>query len=191
MFGRKLNTQDTNIWVTSDLHFDHANILKFCPDTRPFNNVEDMNESLIEEWNSKVGENDIIVHGGDFRLKRGKERTEYLLSRLNGMKVFVLGNHDHSLRNGVSKGTHNIVWKGDYLELKINKQLVVFSHYPMLTWNKAHYGSVQLFGHCHGSLPEQKGRQMDIGYDSLGGITKIDEVLDMCNNKPVYTPDGH
>lgn len=189
-FGNKLNTQYQNIWVTSDLHFDHGNILKFCPDTRKYGSIQGMNVSLIQEWNSKVMPEDIIIHLGDFCFK-GVEVTESFLSQLNGRKIMVLGNHDKALRNNVAVGKHGIEFIGDYLELQINKQKVVFSHYPMTTWNQCGRGAIQLFGHCHGSLPEPKGRQMDVGYDALGEIKTIDEVMKICNNKPIFTPDHH
>lgn len=190
MFGRKLNTDEVNIWVTSDLHFDHGNILQFCPDTRPFKSTQGMNEYLIAHWNSKVSENDYIIHLGDFCFK-GAEVTESFLQRLNGKKIMVLGNHDKSLRNGIPTGRYGIIWKGDYLELQIDKQKVVFSHYPMTTWNQSGRGALMLFGHCHGSLPEQKGRQLDVGYDNLGEIKNIKDIMKQLNKKEIYTPDHH
>lgn len=190
MFGKKFNTEEVDIWVTSDLHFDHGNILQFCPKTRPFKSKEGMNESLIQEWNSKVKPDDYIIHLGDFCFK-GVEVTSSFLSRLNGKKIMILGNHDKALRNGISTGKHNIIWKGDYLELQINKQKVVFSHYPMTTWNQAGRGALMLFGHCHGSLPEPKGRQIDVGYDNLGEIKNIKDVMKQLNEKEIYTPDQH
>lgn len=190
MFGKKFNTDEVDIWITSDLHFDHGNILKFCPKTRPFKSKDQMNETLIREWNSKVKPEDYIIHLGDFCFK-GAEVTGGFLKRLNGNKIMILGNHCKSLRNGIPVGEHNIIWKGDYLELQVDKQKVVLSHYPMLTWNQAGRGSIQLFGHTHGSLPEQKGRQMDVGYDSLGCIVKLKAVMNILNEKEPYSPDHH
>lgn len=190
MFGNKLNTENVDIWITSDLHFDHGNILKFQPETRKYSSTDDMNKALIEEWNSKVKPNDLIIHLGDFCFK-GVEVTESFLRKLKGRKIMVLGNHDKALRNGIHVGKFNIVWKGDYLELQINKQKVVFSHYPMLTWNGCGRGSIQLFGHSHGSLPEQKGRQTDVGFDARGKIENIEDIIREVNKKEIYSPDQH
>ena len=59
-----LNTSEVKIWFTSDLHFGHQNIIKFC--NRPWETVEEMDKALIENWNSVVGENDIVFDLGDF-----------------------------------------------------------------------------------------------------------------------------
>lgn len=75
----------------SDTHFGHKNILQYEPDARPFETVEEMNEVLIERWNSVVKSRDIIYHLGDFAF--GK-RNISIASRLNGKKRLILGNHD-------------------------------------------------------------------------------------------------
>ena len=53
------------IWMTSDLHFNHENILKYEPVSRPFATVEEMNEVLIQNWNSKIKPEDIVYVLGD------------------------------------------------------------------------------------------------------------------------------
>lgn len=86
-----------NIFLTSDTHFTHANIIRyFC--VRPFASVEEMNETLIERWNSVVRHNDHVYHLGDVYFK--KEGIEDILKRLNGKKRLVIGNHDE-LKDGV------------------------------------------------------------------------------------------
>lgn len=60
----KLNSAEVKIWFTSDTHFGHNNIMKFCQ--RPWKTVEEMDNALIQNWNSVVGENDIVFHLGDF-----------------------------------------------------------------------------------------------------------------------------
>lgn len=80
-----------NTWFTADTHFGHANILGFEPNQRPFNTVEEMNEVLIEKWNSVVREKDTVYHLGDVAF--GKHSLP-LIKRLNGKKRLCLGNHD-------------------------------------------------------------------------------------------------
>ena len=77
-----------------------------------------------------------------------------------------------------------------YLEVKVDKKLVCMMHYPLTAWNKQHYGSVQLFGHCHGKY-QGVGRQVDVGYDNFGKIMKLKDVLDIALSKKVVTVDGH
>lgn len=81
----------SNIWFTSDHHFGHKNILVFEPEARPFKTVEEMNETLIDRWNSVVRKGDIVYHLGDFAF--GKHNI-CIAERLNGKKRLVLGNHD-------------------------------------------------------------------------------------------------
>lgn len=82
-FGQKLNSSDRNYIITADLHFGHKNVLKFCPDTRPWETVEDMKEGLIEHWNSQVGSDDVVFDLGDMFFC-SKEETKEILDRLNG-----------------------------------------------------------------------------------------------------------
>ena len=69
------------IFFTSDTHFYHSNIIKFC--NRPFNDKHDMNEELISQWNSIVSDTDEVYHLGDFSLGTSK-LTEEILNTLKG-----------------------------------------------------------------------------------------------------------
>lgn len=80
------------VFFTSDQHFGHANILKYCK--RPFSSVEDMNTEIVARWNDVVTANDIVYVLGDFAFKPAT--FTYFANQLNGTKVFVKGNHDPS-----------------------------------------------------------------------------------------------
>lgn len=80
-----------NTWFTSDTHFGHKNILQYEKEARPFSSVEEMNEVLIERWNSVVRNKDTVYHLGDFCFGR---QNLAIAERLNGKKHLVLGNHD-------------------------------------------------------------------------------------------------
>lgn len=151
----KLDSSKQNIWFTSDTHFGHQNIIHFCK--RPFSSIEEMDITLIENWNNKVSPNDIIFHLGDFAFAP-TNRWKELLTILNGKKYLVLGNHD------VKR------WPGDTIMsqfedvalkkiIKIDNQLVYLDHYPYLcyagTYNNIESSVIQLFGHVH-SGPRQK-----------------------------------
>lgn len=76
-------------WFTSDTHFGHENIIKYC--NRPFKSVEHMNEELISRWNSKVKKEDIVFHIGDFGINSDNQK---IMKRLNGHIIWIKGNHD-------------------------------------------------------------------------------------------------
>ena len=83
--------KEPKIFLIGDCHFGHRNIIKYC--NRPFDNVEEMTEGLIKNWNSVVGKNDIVYVVGDFALC-GKQKIIEIGKRLNGRKRLILGNHD-------------------------------------------------------------------------------------------------
>ena len=80
-------------YFISDTHFGHKNVIRFCD--RPFKTVTEMNNSMIEIWNSVVSDADTVFVLGDVFLCPEEEAKEYI-ERLNGYKVLVKGNHDYS-----------------------------------------------------------------------------------------------
>lgn len=84
-----------NIFFTSDTHFSHKNIIKYC--NRPYDTVDDMNKILTENWNSVVGEEDIVYHLGDFSFANPFTTAE-IRKKLNGHIRLVAGNHDWSIQ---------------------------------------------------------------------------------------------
>lgn len=161
-----------NIWFTSDTHFDHANIIRYC--NRPFSNVDEMNETIIKNWNSLVKPDDDIYHLGDFSMSKDWSKWFYFLSRLNGNIYLIRGNHDNKkVLDILETKTTNLVWVKDYFEFSIanpfdkNKIVIIMMHYAMRVWNRSHHGSFHLYGHSHGGLTEDSiARSMDIGVDT-------------------------
>lgn len=78
-------------WFISDLHFGHANILEYEAAARPFESLEEMHETLIENWNKVVGPFDKVFVLGDFAFGRDNIDIAY---KLIGQKRLILGNHD-------------------------------------------------------------------------------------------------
>lgn len=79
-------------WLISDLHFDHANIIRYC--SRPFANAEEMNKVLLGNWNNAVMPNDEVYFLGDMAFGRGSRPPSFWLAKLNGKVHFIKGNHD-------------------------------------------------------------------------------------------------
>lgn len=140
-------------WFSADEHYGHKNIIKYCK--RPFNNIEEMDEILILNFNSVVGKNDTTIHAGDFTLIPFADKVRGMyVSRLNGNHIFVKGSHDRWLQHAPF-----------IIEKTINKQFIVVCHYAMRVWHRSHFNSWQLYGHSHGNLPPV-GKQHDIGVDN-------------------------
>jgi calcineurin-like phosphoesterase family protein len=159
-----------SIWFTADTHFGHFNIMKYCG--RPFETTQQQDETIIKNWNDRVKEGDTVYHLGDFCFIKSKKsaEVEQYIERLNGRITLVVGNHDHS-RTRKANGFAEVTCC-PYKEIKVGEQLVVLSHYAMLTWNKRHYGAWQLYGHTHGVLPNDRTRKQE----RIGGTIDHDDI---------------
>lgn len=78
-------------YFIADTHFNHENIIKYC--NRPFKDSKEMNEYIVNKWNSIVRKDDIVYHLGDVGFGSTDELKE-LVGRLNGTKILIRGNHD-------------------------------------------------------------------------------------------------
>lgn len=85
-------TSKGRIFVFSDAHFDHDNIIRYC--NRPFENTPHMNRKLLDNWNKAVGEGDFVYFLGDMTYGRNRHPIDYWLGKLNGGIFFIRGNHD-------------------------------------------------------------------------------------------------
>lgn len=186
-----------DLYFTSDTHYGHGagrkdggGILKHQKQTRPFKTVEEMDEALIANWNQRVKRNDRIYIVGDFSFYGAKE-TEVILRRLNGQKHLVLGNHDRFASNSdIPKYFKSI---SQIKEIRVDRQRIVMCHYAMLTWNTAHYGTWQLFGHSHGSLQIKDRLQMDVGVDAVPNLSPIsfEEIKAIMSTRKYIPVDHH
>lgn len=84
------------IWVTSDHHYDHANIIKYCH--RPFRSVRQMNVVLRRNWNATIRPDDMVYFVGDMSFGRSSRSPRWWLKRLNGRKIYIKGSHDRGIR---------------------------------------------------------------------------------------------
>ena len=164
------------IFYTADLHLFHKKILEY--EKRPFASIEDMHETIISRWNSKVGEDDEVYILGDLSFQDSK-RTAAILRSLKGKKYLLRGNHD-----GVAdseKVQNELEWVKDYYTLEDSGYFVVLFHYPILAWDGSHRGSIHLHGHIHSTLAN-KGMDPQI-YQQIRNIYNVG--VDVCNYEPV------
>lgn len=168
-----------NKWFTSDFHFDHFNIIKYCSQTRgQFNNVQEMNDAIIESFNSYVKKNDEVYFLGDFCFDHRK--ISYFSKKLNGKFVFIAGNHDK-----INKSYEYFYKIDKYFEINISKQKIVMCHYPFASWNGVRKGSIHLHGHTHGNL-YPIGKRLDVGIDTHNLCPySYEEIIDIMKNRDV------
>jgi calcineurin-like phosphoesterase family protein len=136
------------IYFTADNHFCHFSIIKHCQ--RPFLDERVMNNEMIHRWNSVVKRNDEIYILGDFIYKgKGKDANE-ILSRLNGKKYLIKGNHEKYL-DDKEFNYDAFEWVKDYYVLSAEDLKIVLFHFPILSWYNSHHNSIHLYGHVHNS----------------------------------------
>lgn len=134
------------VWFWSDLHFFHANIIRYCD--RPFADVTDMGRHLMENCLRVVTEKDILVFGGDIAMGRIAE-VNTLLRQIPAYKINVLGNHDMNRSTLHPLAVDEVA---ACLELSFRGTPLFVSHYPVAEDFLAP-GTLNLHGHIHnGSL---------------------------------------
>lgn len=159
----------TNYYI-SDTHFDHAKIITLTK--RPFANVDEMNEAMVNNWNSVVRSDDTVHFLGDFAWKR----HSYWRNRLNGKIKFHQGNHDQGIPAIYG-----------YEELQDGPYKLVLFHYPIVSWNGFHRGAYHFYGHVHGQsldyMPlDWRARAFDVGVECLGYTPRTAEQIIMKDN---------
>lgn len=184
-------------FFTSDLHFGHANIIKYCK--RPFEDLHSMNKHMTKVWNETVTPEDTVYVVGDFALSARYNKE--VLPLLNGTKILIVGNHDKPFKaiyNGqemqpickqyVEDGWQSI-HKELYLTLKDGTN-VRMTHFPFAPKNinegydlryldkrPVDNGTFLLCGHQHGKFIKLNN-QLDVGWDAHNGkILSEDEVI--------------
>ncbi len=167
------------IWITSDTHYGHKNICRGVtewrmPDgsvpetqTRPYDTIDKMNAAIIDNINNVVGQDDILIHLGDWSFG-GFENIEEFYNRLICKNIhLILGNHDHHIdrnRDNIKRLFLSVSW---FEQFQYEGETIECMHFPISSWNGLRKGRVHLHGHCH--LPHNSkitnGRRMDIGMD--------------------------
>ncbi len=187
-----------NVYLTSDTHYNHFNLVSSITewkDTRPgqtrdFKSLSHMNQTIVNNINSMVGEDDILIHFGDWSFGGIESIWEFRRQILCKNIYLIFGNHDeHIIANKELLNSfqptigrtlfaqETFTWCGHYEEFEIvypqekkntktPRYKFVAMHYPISSWNKLGKGRVHFHGHIH-SLPQHKvnKRAMDVGLD--------------------------
>jgi calcineurin-like phosphoesterase family protein len=152
--------------------------------TRNFHTLELMNNTLVDNINSKVGQNDTLIMLGDIAFG-GFENIKIFLDRLICKNIhLVLGNHDHHIRNNRGGIQDMFLSVQDYLQVRIDGADFVMTHYPFESWNGLNKGVIHLHGHVHLPVGKKwgKGKRLDVGVDGNNlhpySITEIVHMMD-------------
>lgn len=139
-------------YVISDTHFSHYNIIKYCD--RPFKDISEMNEHIINSWNSIVTNDDIVYHLGDVGFGN-KEVLSDFVHKLNGHKILILGNHDYSRGIGFWEDVgFELAYKCKQIQKNNSTENIILSHYPVQCDDNV----LNIHGHIH-NIPLDKDRQ--------------------------------
>jgi len=166
------------IFFTADTHFGHLNIIKHC--RRPFKTLEDMNETLILNWNACVNEDDHVYIAGDFAWRGGLENAMQIVKRLKGIKHLAIGNHDKKfLKHAEYRDQFAQIDQMLFVGLEEGRTIVC--HYPMLSWNGMERGTWHVYGHIHNNKDKENP-----AFAALMQMEKaLNASVDICGFKPV------
>lgn len=152
------------IYFTSDQHLGHPAIISM--QNRPFQNVEEMNQTITNNYNSMVNKDDTVYILGDICHRLRVEEANNLISKLKGRKILITGNHDKKYDERLFEGIY------DFKTVSLYGEYFALMHYPMLSWPKSYHGSYQLHGHIHAcsdyNLQNKMNeiRRYDVGVDA-------------------------
>lgn len=163
------------LFFTSDLHLGHKNVIRYC--NRPFTSVEEMDNTIITNWNNIISSTDEVYVLGDICFG---DKLNFYMNQLNGTKTLICGNHDRN------RGQYKKYFKDvkDLLTIKHEGNYVVLCHYAMRVWEKSHFNSWHCYGHSHGTL-ESWGKSYDVGVDN-NNFTPVsfEQLKTIMNNLP-------
>ena len=192
------------LFFTSDTHYSHSNICSATTNwsvndgyARKFDSLQDMNQRLVDNINNMVGEDDILIHLGDWSFG-GFDKIEEFRSQINCKNIHLtFGNHDHHIernKEGIQKLFSSLQ---QYLRLEVVRPLTksmnekftfICMHYPIASWHDMNQGVIHLHGHVH--LPEHlriaEGKAMDVGVDGNGlEPLSLDEIVELMKDRPI------
>jgi calcineurin-like phosphoesterase family protein len=195
--------KDRKVWIISDTHYGHKNICRGVtawrlPDgsipisqTRDFKTIEQMNESIVNNINSVVGQDDVLIHLGDWSFG-GFENVKIFRDRIVCKEIhLILGNHDHHIENNRGDCQELFASVNHYTKLMYKFGTFVLMHYPMASWDGLNKGHSHLHGHVH--LPTNlrfgKGKKMDVGIDGNPnfGVYDMDDIIRMMNKREIVS----
>lgn len=156
-------------YIISDTHFGHKSTLKFDTNPRPFTSVEEMNQVMIQNWNSVVRPEDTVYHLGDFAYKCSSGMIRSIFRQLNGEIILVKGNHDGNVLK-VNKTENRFKSVEGWLSFEYNGWKYFLCHFPVFGWHHKEKGAIQIHGHMHGMPTFTHPRKLDVSVEAINYI---------------------
>lgn len=211
--------QGQQLFFTSDTHYNHTNICRGITkwrtqdgqipvdQTRDFPNLDKMNAAIVNNINEVVGQDDILIHLGDWSFG-GFESIKEFRDRIVCQNIYLAyGNHDHHIENNRQgiQGIFRKTFQYEILDVKFPPVKMaasmsysfVIDHYPLASWHNMNKGRFHLFGHVH-LPPHHKimgGRSMDVGMDGNDmkpyNVREIIKILSSRNVQANRLPSDH
>ena len=209
------NLTGKNVYFISDTHFGHNR--SFIYESRGFKSVDEHDSAIINSINSLVAQDAFLFHLGDLTLNCSIEQFESLISRIVCQNIYLMaGNHPNPHYKNIYKPMvqkllgdaytpesevyplryKNIVYINHCVEISVNSQVIVMSHYPNIVWNHSGKGSWMLCGHSHSdcAMTNSKntyGKILDVGFDEFKRPLSFQEVKKIMDTKPISSVDHH
>lgn len=192
-------------FFTSDLHFGHANVINFCQ--RPYSSVKEMNEAIINQWNSQITAKDDVYVLGDVGINKKTALDSNLISKLNGKKHLILGNHDYGfsrLHDGkqfdsICNKYINVGWFSVGIMSSVllkNGKSCILTHLPPSNEYDSRYSQYKVtnlshFTHLSGHLHchyRKKGNLIDVGFDGDLKLLSEDDIIALIEDERDFIP---
>lgn len=174
-----MNTVNYNckVFYISDLHLQHEKILQMGRDM--FSSIEEHDTTILENWKSVVGKDDVVYILGDITMKPDYKGLYEQLKPLPGHKHLIVGNHDHRWMDAGDKRVLHLFESIEQMAIiNDNGRRVVLCHYPFAEWPLAYHGAYHVFGHIHNSR--------DLTYDIVCMQERaLNACVDVTGFKPV------
>ena len=199
----KIDT-NTNVWLTSDTHYSHKNICRGVTNwrlpngeipveqTRDFDSIEKMNSAIVNNINEVVGQDDVLIHLGDWSFG-GFEQIREFYNRLVCKNIhLILGNHDHHIERNREDSQGLFLSVSHYNTLEFGGQTIRLMHYPISSWDGLGKGHIHLHGHVHSPTHKRFGigKRMDVGMDGhpeFRPYNLMREILPLMKNRPILS----
>jgi calcineurin-like phosphoesterase family protein len=166
---------NADVWFTSDQHFYHRNIIKYCE--RPFADLDEMHQTIVDNYQAVVKPEDYVYFLGDFAMgprKLTRPETNKLfqevMDQLPGRKILIRGNHDY----GANGRYYDIGFEKVSHQMTFQRQKIILTHDPgKISFSNAPQGWRWIVGHVHQAWrykgwKQKKTKMINVGVDVQG-----------------------